>query len=237
MTEPLKARIEEARQILLQDEFCNLKPYYRYRISCALEPDPDSDLNSPEASTTQFRCRLALGILTSQHVVNVWEENVSKNDIWEDDESGRDLPNQLLQVAEQKLRQSPDFDQSAALELLKQSNDILIGIGGVDEGENEELNRGVSAGWAAFKTFELAFFNTDHFSKVFQPSKPGCEEWRDWVIEHYDWDPAWPASRAYAGDIETKDFDKNRSREFWLWWLDEALPEAVKWVKSLPSHT
>jgi hypothetical protein len=224
----LAERIEEARAAMLSNEKWYLLPGYRYQIYCALEPEPDSNPSQPEAHWSDTRRRTQLGILATRQVLPIWEQSWPKfasqdGIIWPD----LKWPHSILKMAERVSKDEMPPEQIQ--EVLSHNLDnweMLEGL--LSRNQNDEFQRCMNVALTAYTTLSLCS-NDDSFSMTFNSSN------LDWRTIDIDWslcDPTHWAVMAYAGFTWDENFDRKKSREFWTWWLDEAVPQAWRAVQN-----
>jgi hypothetical protein len=89
----------------------------------------------------------------------------------------------------------------------------------LDDMREEEVGNDEYAGWAALQAVVVAA-NDEDLSDL-------NSDVDDLDIDGSSWSTAFNASVAYANGVPSQPgSDVSRRREFWTWWLDEAVPEA-----------
>jgi hypothetical protein len=148
--------------------------------------------------------RTKLARLCVQKVLALWDE------VWPYD----DGPRQMLITADQYLNGAIDYDVAWERKNTYWSKlDNLI-----YEGNHLTI---VNVGFAAVKVVTTALVD-----EIFDPQDPE-ENISDESLDPYQWDASLYASAAYAGGFAWEEqSDKLRRREFWQWYLIEAVPSA-----------
>jgi hypothetical protein len=152
--------------------------------------------------TLGLKRRLKLASLCVRKVVEKWSDTLKVNE----------KPMQMLSLAQDYL--AGKIDKRI---IIYQIGAYSSEIDNMGEGENDGLL--TSLGYASIATADIAVRDVHLMVR----SKPDAS---DDDFDFYDWDAYYWSSLAFAGNnpwieeaIETK-------REFWLWFLEEAVPEA-----------
>jgi Immunity protein Imm5 len=148
--------------------------------------------------------RTKLASLCVRKVLGLWDE------VWPDNYGTR----QMLMVADQYLDNSIDFDSA-----WKRKNSFW---GELDnplfEGNYLAI---VNVGFAAVKVVTTALVD-----EIFDPQNLE-EDISDETLDPYQWDASFYAAAAYAGGAPWEEQSNTlRRREFWKWYLNEAVPSA-----------
>jgi Immunity protein Imm5 len=148
--------------------------------------------------------RVKLATLCVQKVLGLWQE------VWPE----KTGPQQMLVTAEQYLSDSIDFETAwKRVNTFWAELDTLI-----YEGKNLTV---INVGFAAANTANTALhdekFNPDDLE----------EDIFDDGLDPYEWDASLYASAAYSAGFTWEDeSNATRRREFWEWYLNEAVPSA-----------
>lgn len=148
--------------------------------------------------------RTKLATLCAQKVTGLWDE------VW----PGNTGPSQMLSTAEAYLRDSLDFDSA-----WKRKNSFW---GDLDnllcEGNHLTV---VNVGFAAANVV-----TTSLVDERFDPQNLE-EDILDDALDPYEWDAGFYASAAYSeGFSREEQSNRSRRREFWEWYLIEAVPSS-----------
>jgi hypothetical protein len=193
-----------------------LSPYYRKLIYNALREDDAVEDYDPrvEVFTTAGKFRFWLSVLAAEHVLPMWSEVFPDNE----------LPYELLATAKQTIKGK--MSQETAEKLYFKAEQLL-------------QEAGTGDGWlfpypcpsfavtAAHKTL-AASFSVDYWELIEISDKDEgmysldsyTEEAAAFAALAYD------TSRRGSEDYYNGQKDIQRNREFWEWWLNEALPQA-----------
>jgi hypothetical protein len=147
--------------------------------------------------------RTRLTMLCTQHVLSIWDKDWLAN-------KG---PQQMLSTAEEYLRKQLDYD--SAWERMNRFWGEL---------DNSEIgdNVSISVGFAAANVVAAALND-----EQFDPNDEEDAQFLDEDYDPYDWDASFYASIAYAGGAPgDENSDLQRRKEFWEWYLKEAVPTA-----------
>jgi hypothetical protein len=225
----LQKAIEDAYATLTKHPQHALLPIYRARVYAALGAVhyPEEPLD-PHA----HRTRVTLDLLTVQRVLPIWQ--AQRPDFpW---------PQRLLEMAEGVLNGSVSMEAAraeadAVWALLEEGEDTYKGE--VEEEAEEDSNgvseeeaaseiakfKGVSA--SALLVCDAAVETLFVASGLFQFDSPDfTEEMTDADVDPWSSDTAKWASTAYAGAVWDPSSDPVMRKEFWEWWLTEAVPRA-----------
>jgi hypothetical protein len=196
----LTDRVTAARRAVAEDPAHDLGLGWRRAIWAALEP------TEGEISLVGKRRRARLALVSAQHVHDVWRRRRSDDD----------LPGTALALAAGLLD-----DPDAAGE---HSDDVGRLWAQVDAVPAEAGDRSwLLVGYAA-----VAALRTALFDEAFSASLIDLEA-SDLELDPYTADAAFWAAGAYAsGPPMDPASDPDRRREFWEWWLTEAVPEALR---------
>lgn len=143
--------------------------------------------------------RATLGILAAEKVLPIW-------DAWR---PGDDRPRRFLDATRQALAAASAPVLDADLGLFDVELDNLATTPGNDAK--------LAVGWAAVAAYRVLLHDEPHMTQP--PVEP--------VLDPPD--PAFEAARAAAGGwIFSAAADSTKRREFWRWWLHEAVPAAAR---------
>ncbi len=196
----LVSAIKAAHEAMSQNSQFDLDLGYRHSIWAALGPRASSQVPKPSG----LRRRATLAILSARYVIPIWES------VW----PGDNTPHRILVEAGQVLDglvepQTADRDfgkfwtyMDSLASRLKNSSAVMVG-------------------YSAAKALCAALFD-----EKFDPFHINYEL-TDADVDPYDSDAAFAAAAAYAGGaIWNTNSISSKRREFWEWWLDEAVPAA-----------
>jgi hypothetical protein len=131
--------------------------------------------------------------------------------IWDRHYSDTPAVEDMLQLARQRLREEITHDQAL------DGRSELVGALQNYVDEPEEKQAGVAAGEAA----QRLVFTTVYDEEIEQP------ELLDEDLDPTDWDCAFWGACAWSGAIPGQaDWNHEAYKEYWLWYLDAAIPEA-----------
>ena len=147
--------------------------------------------------------RTQLAILCTQYVLNIWEKEHFTNK----------RPQQMIYIAEQYLRKEIDHDST--------SNHMMIFW--IELEDMQIDNSSVLVGYAAAKVLHTAL-NDVPFNLYNDEDNQSLDD------EYYeDWENSLCACMAYARRQPLDNhLESQRSKEFWTWYLKEAVPTAYE---------
>jgi hypothetical protein len=217
----LQRTIAEAHTALIEHPQHALLPIYRQHIYEALGAvhHPYEPLD-PRA----HRIRVTLDLLTVRRVLPIWQ--AERPDFpW---------PQRLVEIAEAVLNGSVSREEArdeadAASALLEEVQDVEDGVANAHDLANGEtlsnLIRFSGVSLPAFYVCEAAVETLFVASGLFRfdlgDSSP---EETDADMDPWSSDTAHWASTAYAGRVWEPSSDPVKRKEFWEWWLKEAVP-------------
>jgi Immunity protein Imm5 len=192
--------IDVCRSILQQNSFGHLVLRPRKRLLLALGPYSVGE-RARAVPSVGHRRRVALACATADKVVPLWERRLL----------GDSRPKLMIGLARAYAR--GEISEEAAREensrFMTELEDML----------EEEVGNVEYAGWAAVAAVVVAGCDEDL-------SEPDSDL-DDLDVEVTSWSTAYAASVAYAnGAPGQPGSDVSHRREFWNWWLDEAVPAA-----------
>ncbi|NER33932.1 MAG: hypothetical protein F6J93_07780 [Oscillatoria sp. SIO1A7] len=207
----LQQKIEKARAALHRDTQFDLNLGYRQAIWAAF------DLNG-EATSVKLghKRRTMLAIITANRVLDIWES------IWWQD----DTPHCLLGAARLTIAQKLEHSQARAYR-----NEIWTKLENMASEPNHqgfEYQKAIAAGLSAVSALSTALDD-----EAFDRERID-EELTDADTDAYESDSSFWAAIAYAGATWEANGDRNKRREFWQWWLTEAVKNA--W-RSIPADS
>ena len=190
--------IDRAAEAMMLHPAHALHPLYRRDIYTAFGP------------TNEMRCRLSRGwlaVITARHVLPLWQQ-AQPND---------DLPEHLLDIAKGVLQgivaaRTAESQAGEAWEWLEKRGQI-----------GEALTLDSKAFYAAEAAVEALFevSGREPFDEVIIDQSTTDSDLDPWCS-----DSALYAAAAYAGPVWDATSDSEKRREFWEWWLGEAVPTA-----------
>ena len=194
----LAEKITVASEALNENPQGELLLHFRRRIWDALGPRLRDDENRPLGAGWRRRTRLA--ILCVQHSLPLWQSDFPKDD----------RPEQMLATAEKLLK-----SEQSSEDALKQQNTFFAELGDVPD---EQLPSACT-GYASVQAVTVAAVDQDENNDELDET--------DQDLDAYIWDSSYYASMAAAnGDSSVPDSSISRRRDFWRWWLDQAVPQA-----------
>lgn len=194
--------LADAENVLAAAPDGHLPLPYRRRIWCALGPLV-LDGNRAVAGSG-VRRRAALAIAAAEHVLPLWEGV----------RPGDSRPRAALALARQYLDGTADFRAAKRWQgkFLTDLDDLVAG---------EDSDPALRAGFAAAKAITTALHD-----ELFEPAERD-EDVSDEALDPDQWDAAYFAAMSFAGGAIWEDgSDPERRREFWQWYLKDAVPRA-----------
>lgn len=154
--------------------------------------------------TTGLKRRVKLASLCVNKVLDIWKK-VSQDD----------NPIKMLSIAEQYINFKIDYD--TAINKLGSFPDTLINLA-----SDEKFYYVVEVGFASTYTVKIALRDEDLL--VY-----GDDTELDDNYDSFSWDASYYAAIAYSGSGPWDNTNIDKRREFWLWYINEAVPEAYKY--------
>lgn len=210
----LTAVIEEARRALLANVKWSLSPYYRYCIYCALEPE----LSSPATQRDGSPRLVKLATLANRKVFAIRKYSACR--------STNSATPLLVDVSEDLIEAAEAWlaDPSDEVGTVFEDGWVLVDNTVIeDSGDSEYLLQ-----FWMLSAALLIWKSTFAFCNVVGES-PDKNKLTDADFDPFTTDSAFYAAEAYCGDsisYSGAPFDRDKSLEFWSWWLDEAVPAA-----------
>ncbi len=193
----LAEKIAAASDALDKNPQGELRLHFRRQIWAALGPHLRDNENQPRG--TGWRRRTRLAILCVQHILPLWQNAFTRDD----------RPEQMLAMAEKLLK-----GEQTSEEALKQQNEFFAELGDIPD---EQLPSACT-GYASVQAVTVAAVDQDDDDTLDET---------DQDLDAYMWDSSYYASMAAAnGDSSLPDSSISRRRDFWRWWLDQAVPQA-----------
>jgi hypothetical protein len=183
---------------------------HRWAIWAALGPW-SAGTNAPK--TIGHRRRGLLAIRSVRYVIHLWEEYYLDND----------LPNQILNEAEQILHGTIDIQTAE-----RHHEAFYVAIQNLPP-ESETRNQNIqNIAFAALKAHTVVRADED-----FDPNNIDYTL-TDAAFDAYQWDPACDAAGIYAnGGVWDQNSDPVKRQAFWEWWLTEGVPAVYESVKEI----
>jgi hypothetical protein len=151
------------------------------------------------------RARARLAVLAARHVLPIWERACP----------GDRLPHRLLELAEQAM--------AGKLRPADADRELRAALPALDERTYRAADQApIAAGYAAAHALTAAVSD-----EAFDPEHPDPDA-RDEDVDPLDHDSSHLAAIAAAGGPPWHaGSDVERRRQFWRWWLDDAVPAAA----------
>jgi hypothetical protein len=202
LPEKLDIIIDQAHEAVHRHPQHNLELGHRYAIFSAFGSFKDTP---PYLDKNGWKRRLTLAIETTRHVLPLWKEALPHNTI----------PQMILTKAEKGLNSIGNEEQ-----VWKIRNTTWVQL--LDLGyKNEELQSILGAGFAALQALTVALQD-----EQFDGSEITLDT-KDQDIDPETLDASFFAASAFAhGTIWEEESSSPKRREFWEWWLNEAVPSA-----------
>lgn len=199
----LTQAIKNAQDAMEHHPQHNLNPGYRQAIWAALGPSIKTSQKS--GNTAGLKRRAFLAILTTRHVLPLWEEARPKDH----------TPQDLLAEAEQVLNGTMNKETA-----WKDRKRFWVYF--VDMGNDDEKNQIISGvGFAAVHALTVALQD-----EKFDPANINYRL-TDAHIDPDERDSSFFAVSTYAGGpVSEPASDAEKRRDFWMWWLNQAVPAA-----------
>lgn len=205
MPEILRNVIQEALEFVDCDAHHDLNLGYRHAIWLTFGPRmkvPGTPFNLGHMR------RASLAILTAHQVLQIWEA------VWPED----NLPSSLLEIAREVIKGKVSVESAKTFRRTAWAK--LEQLASNPEYQEAKYQRSTSAGLSAecaLKTvLEDEVFEATHIDYSLT----------DLDQDAYEHDASFWAATAYSGPIWEVDSDSSRRREFWVWWLNEAVSQA-----------
>ncbi len=230
MTPKIVDQLNIAREVMQRHPLYHVEPGYRYAIYAAMGPRLETitpTLQRPElgiyavSDTSGVRRRAWLGILTVRKVLPIWES------LWPIAHVGKDnYPHRFLAFAEGA------FSGVYSYEFLKEQLDTWYKVEFSDSrykmierhiGDSNVASRICNMEHCAYTALCVVISDEDF--------DPVNIDFREQDLDPWTFDVAHHASVAYAGEVWAPTLDIHKNREFWTWWLDEAVPTAYSMVR------
>ena len=207
VSQELADAIATAQVSLSQNADGALLPYARNRVLAAMGPRQEAEDGGPTG--LGWRRRTWLGFLTIRHLLPVWRLAYPAD-------TG---PERMLSLAERVLQGRADRQAAGA-----ESNGYWDGLAnsGEEWGDDQAPPvEPIAVGMAAARVVQTARLDYD--------LTPGDPSETDQDRDPFTWDESYLGSIAYAGGgtWQTKSSPARR-REYWQWWLNQAVPEAYQ---------
>jgi hypothetical protein len=194
--------VRDAKATLAADPDGRLQAYSRRRIWLAMGP-PEV---LPKVMTRPTQCRALLALFCAEKVLPIWQQKWPR----------RKTPPQLLAKAFDVVRTGTD-----PVSLKREADSMWTA------GEDHAYQYGPCPDAEVLLALSRAL-NVAYHDESFSDEDTTHEE-RDPLPDPWSWDAAYIAAEAYAQHhAKTKDELASKRREFWLFYLDDALPRAVE---------
>jgi len=194
----LQERIHTAMQAMLADRNHQLRPIYRRRIYQTIH-----DLHGKQARIIRGH----LAILVVRHVLPLWDRVRSYVPV----------PRQLLATAEGVLKGTVTPEEAATI-LRSRHYDHDFSYG-----DDVPIGNAYFVLRAAVEAVAEPLGNTLGFDAVTITEDQTDRDLDEWCTDTAGW-----GAMAQAGALWDEDSDPLLRRAFWLWWLNEAIPEVYR---------
>ena len=204
MTEKLNRALSKAHEAISGHPKHDLDLGYRHLIW--------AEFGFPKSHSNQddlmgYKRRTCLAILTARHVLPIWNKFYLNNDL-----PGRSI-NLALKMFNEKV------EEETAWKERNMSWEQLLEMGNLDEKYQNVHGAGFSA---------VQALTTSLRDEIFDPLEINLEL-TDADIDPDEMDASFFASVAFAkGPVWDPDSDSLKRKEFWEWWIKEAVPNAWK---------
>jgi hypothetical protein len=197
--------IEKALLAIEDNPVGNLNLGYRQAIWAEFGPR----LN-PKASDSKLahKKRVFLALQTIKHSLSLWEEKYTEDR----------MPYQIIDHIEKILQGTLVLENEEGLELYNHYWGYFDSK--LSENPGNATSSQISIGYAAALCFYVAFFDEDFDANYIDDNLEDAED-------PYEMDVAQIVAIAYAdGGTGDPDSNKEKRKEFWHWWLNEAVLQA-----------
>ena len=168
------------------------------------------------------RARGWLGIFVARHVLPIFQEALPHED----------LPQRLLEMAEGVVRGA--VDAKIAIQEASEGHEVAGRLWGYEEADvpwnayfaGSSADRALveAAGWDPFQYLDR--FHRVDLTSGSDVQDEQTDRWNDEELAQIGGDTASAAAVAYACGVGSPGCDPDKLREFWEWWLTQAIPEA-----------
>src|SRR5579859_563833 len=225
----LQVLLEKAHITLRSHPETDLPLGYRQAIQCALGPYYDVQQNRLQsAAAVGYKRRGVLAILTARYVLPIWQLVIPSGSATQKEVEAAAPIHSLLKAQRILTGQIPIPVEPNEWHALNQfysyiwQNLLLI-----METEDVDQTWPTFAGWAAL----MAFGEMKQDLQVHPPEIDLMQTDEEFTMDERDY--ACYAAAAYAdGTPDWPSADQARRRQFWNWWLTEAVPMAWHAVKA-----
>jgi hypothetical protein len=177
---------------------------YRYAIYAFFGPKSPTSGNTTNQG---HRRRTKLALLSIQHVLSLWEK------VRPFDRSPHLILEKVQQILEGVLT-GKQVDQMSGLPDWGYMDNVSCQVPYIG-------SSWILVGYGAVKTIGVAIWD-----EIFDPTQINPQLTDD-HLDTYDLDVASEAAAGYAGGFRWKsESDQRKRRQFWEWWLTEAVPKA-----------
>jgi hypothetical protein len=193
----LKEAIEQAYTAMLEEEEHALIPFYRAAIyEVILEEARD------------YQIRGWLDILTAQHVLPLYKQ------VWPE----KDMADKLLELSQAVLLGT--LDRNKAEDIFYEMWNLFVELPGL---EGSPLSHVKANDALTSAIFSLSWL-VKPISTYPKVSLQTADD--DWFDPEISDSAMWAAAACSGGTYDTEYCDPTARREFWEWWLHEAIPAA-----------
>lgn len=155
------------------------------------------------AATIGLKRRLELARLCVEKVIDSWKEMMGNNK----------RPLKMIEIAEQHINGNIDSETIFKYynDFVKLVNDISLSV---------KYQGAASAGYAAIYMVDIALGDEALLINSY-------DDMLDEELDPNIWDSSYEACSAYSGGSPSDEYsNKEKRQEFWLWYIDEAVPKA-----------
>lgn len=218
----LQQALDDAYSAMLQHSMYVLLPKWRQAVYRALGPLSDEGgAIDPSPNLERYRARLTLDLLTVRRVLPIWHR-LYPNDPW---------PQRILDLVEDVLSRRTRVEVARAE--AENASDLLDRWHFVNGGYQPEAGMtatGPVQPWITLSAYTVCLAAVEALRDAAGMNTfdagPWDEEDTDADVDPGCTDVALWAASAYAGTELGLMQDRARCREFWEWWLKEAVPAA-----------
>ncbi len=198
----LLSRIAEAKAALAQHPNSDLNLGYRQGIWAGLNYNMDAQLTRAEIG---HKRRALLAIIAAERVIPIWER------IWSID----DTPQCIIATA--RLLLNGLLDTNIARSYRDDNWQKLESLACAPSCQDWEYQKAVSVGLSSISALGAVLddeqFDSEHIDYTLTDDE----------VDSYSSDASFWAAIAYSGSQRNPSHDGRKQREFWEWWLDEAV--------------
>jgi hypothetical protein len=208
----LRQVLDQANDALAHDPSGQLALPWRNALWLAMGDPQENEKGYPIGAGWQRRVKM--GILTVQHLLSIWQEQYPQDE----------GPQRMLLLAEQVVEDKINHDAAGS-----ESDNywtLLSDLGVIEDDSKPAEVLPFLVGMAAARVVRTA--RLDYQMVLFNDPNELDTERDAWM-----WDESYLGAMAYAGGaVWVTGSSSERRREFWQWWLDQAVPSAYEAVSA-----